>query len=185
MFDIGRYLPYNTLATVMRCDMRLNLHEIINIPGGTKPFGYDPDVSDINFESVKAVVTAPHAAGQIRNSAGVLVMNYEITADFVCQCARCLTEFEKHISITGEAVISDERQDEDNPDIYLLDGEVIDVDEIIITAFVLNMEQRFLCSEDCKGLCSTCGKDLNVAPCDCKAPLDPRLAVLGQLLENE
>lgn len=76
-------------------------------------------------------------------------------------------------------------QNEDNPDIFLLEGDYIDVDEVTVTAFVLNMEQRFLCSEDCKGLCDKCGKNLNEGPCDCKAETDPRLAVLGQLLEKE
>ena len=60
-----------------------------------------------------------------------------------------------------------------------------DVDEIIVTDFILNMDQRFLCSQDCKGLCEKCGADLNNGPCSCKLNTDPRFAVLGQLLENK
>ena len=65
-----------------------------------------------------------------------------------------------------------------------LDGEEADLDEILNAAFVLNMDSQLLCREDCKGLCSRCGKDLNEGPCGCKQEIDPRLAVLAQLLEK-
>ena len=34
-------------------------------------------------------------------------------------------------------------------------------------------------------IAAKCGADLNVGPCNCREEIDPRLAVLGQLLENE
>ena len=83
------------------------------------------------------------------------------------------------------AVIKDEETEEDSADTFYLDGNLADVDEIIVNAFVLGTEERFLCREDCKGLCPKCGADLNDGPCNCKAEIDPRLAVLGQLLEND
>ena len=165
--------------------MRLNLREIISVPGAAVDFSYAPDLSNMDFETVKAFTSPLTAVGQIKNIAGVLTLKADLSADLICVCARCLKEFPKHIALQTEAILADEAQDEDNPDIYILDGDYIDVDEVIVTAFVLNMEQRFLCSESCKGLCEKCGKDLNDGPCDCKAEPDPRLAVLGQLLEKE
>ena len=42
-----------------------------------------------------------------------------------------------------------------------------------------------LCRPDCRGLCPHCGCDLNIEQCDCKdEQLDPRLAVLGDLLKG-
>jgi uncharacterized protein len=92
--------------------------------------------------------------------------------------------FPKHLDLDLNAFLAEELQDEDSEDIYLLDGDYADIDEIAFTTLVLNMEQRFLCKEDCKGLCPKCGKNLNDGPCDCREDQDPRLAVLGQLLEN-
>ena len=165
--------------------MDLNLREIINIPGGVVPFELRLDLSDLSFESVREIKGPVTAKGQVSNNAGILTLQAEIQADIECICARCLTEFPKHISIQTEAGISEEETDRDNPDIYFLEGDSIYVDEVITTAFVLNMEQRFLCSENCKGLCDKCGKNLNDGPCNCKAEPDPRLAVLAQLLEKE
>ena len=49
---------------------------------------------------------------------------------------------------------------------------------------MLNLDSKLLCREDCKGLCSRCGKNLNLGPCDCRKEPDPRLAALAQLLER-
>jgi uncharacterized protein len=74
---------------------------------------------------------------------------------------------------------------EEDPEVFLLEGDFADVGEIITTEFILNMDQRLLCSEDCKGLCEKCGANLNEGPCACKSDTDPRLAALGQLLGND
>ena len=165
--------------------MRLNLREIAQVPGGQIPFRYEKDLSDLPFDSVAAFHGPLAGKGVVRNTAGVLVLTADVSVEAVCVCARCLAEFERQMPLHVEAVLADELQDEENPDIYLLDGDDIDVDEVILTAFVLNMEQRFLCREDCQGLCEKCGKNLNDGPCQCRAETDPRLAALQQLLENE
>lgn len=165
--------------------MLLNLREIINIPGGSVPFDYELGISDLKFECVKSMSKTLRVSGCVKNTAGILELNGKATGDMVCICARCLKEFERDIDLDIQAVLADELQDENNPDIFLLEGDYIDVDEVIITAFVLNMEQKILCSEDCKGLCEKCGKNLNDGPCDCKTEIDPRMAVLQQLLEKE
>ena len=54
-----------------------------------------------------------------------------------------------------------------------------------IRCFLLDMETKQLCSEDCKGLCPICGKDLNSGACNCAQPKDQRFAVLQQLLDND
>ena len=165
--------------------MLLDLHEIINIPGGSVPFEYEPDFSGLSFESVKAIRPGAKAAGRVENHAGMLVLTAELDVMLDCICARCLKEFERPVRQHVEAVLAADCESTDDPDIFPLDGDYIDVDEVVTTAFVLNMDQRFLCREDCKGLCEKCGKNLNDGPCECKAEIDPRLAVLGHLLEKE
>jgi uncharacterized protein len=82
-------------------------------------------------------------------------------------------------------VLSEEVQNEDNIDIVLLEDGKVDAGDLARTAFILEMDIQTLCSEDCKGLCSRCGADLNLGPCSCKKEADPRLAVLAKLLENK
>ena len=81
--------------------------------------------------------------------------------------------------------LASELQDEENPDYYLLEGDELDLDDVLESSFILNTDTLFLCREDCKGLCPRCGADLNDGPCGCKPEKDPRLAVLEQLLDDK
>ena len=72
----------------------------------------------------------------------------------------------------------------EDDDIILLDQGEVDVGELAYTAFILDMDTKHLCSEDCKGLCPGCGVNLNQAPCRCKKQADPRWAALEQLLNK-
>ena len=93
---------------------------------------------------------------------------------------------EQDFAVSLEAVLVTklENEDYDDPWTFELDGDQADLDDILTTAVVLNMDSKLLCSEDCKGLCPRCGADLNLGPCECKPEVDPRLAVLQQFLNK-
>ena len=55
---------------------------------------------------------------------------------------------------------------------------------ILYTCFVFDMDAKMLCKPDCAGLCDGCGANLNHEKCNCKKPVDPRWAVLEQLLDK-
>ena len=88
-------------------------------------------------------------------------------------------------SVDYACVLAEERQSDEDDDIVLLESDEVDVTELARDAFILDMDTKFLCSEDCKGLCPGCGADLNRESCRCKKAVDPRLAKLAQLLQND
>ena len=52
--------------------------------------------------------------------------------------------------------------------------------------FLMNVEGRYLCSEDCKGLCPQCGADLNVEECGCNNEnIDPRWSTLIDIMNKD
>ena len=163
--------------------MLLNLREIIGFPGRSAPFDYEPDLSGAVGGQVLAVGETK-ARGRVKNIAGVLDFQAEADAVLTCHCARCLRVFDYPVHRTVSATLAENITDPDDEN-FPLEGDFADLDEVIVTDFLLGIPQRILCSEDCKGLCEGCGSDLNNGPCSCAAPIDPRLAVLGQLLENE
>ncbi|HVS16206.1 MAG TPA: DUF177 domain-containing protein [Thermoanaerobaculia bacterium] len=80
----------------------------------------------------------------------------------------------------GEVVEELELKQEDL-DVVVV-GEELDTDPLVIEQIQLNVPMKPLCSESCRGLCPTCGGDLNRGACGCPAPEgDPRWAVLGAL----
>ena len=163
--------------------MRLNLREIIEIPGASLPFSCELDTGGLGFPSVKEYRGKPRAEGLVYNEAGVLHMKGTLKAAMRCICDRCGSEFDSEkLTQLGATIV--EKESEENPEFFPLDGDEIDLDEILSTLFILDMETKFLCSEDCRGLCSTCGKNLNLGPCGCRKQIDPRFAVLEQLLDK-
>ena len=163
--------------------MRLNLSSIIEIPGGSVPFDTELDTEGLDFPAIRAYLSKPHAVGRVVNEAGVLHVEGELTAKLLCVCDRCGAEFESTKVTPLHATIVDV-DDGENPELFLLEGTEVDLDEILVTNFVLDMETKFLCREDCKGLCMKCGKNLNLGPCGCGKEIDPRFAVLEQLLDK-
>jgi len=163
--------------------MLLDLREIIGVPGGKVSFDFEPDMSDAASGSVSRIKEPARAAGSVKNSAGVLTLSANVDAVCICVCARCLKEFEYPVHKLISANLTEGGEGE-NPDSYFLQGDKVDINEVVVTEFILDMDDTLLCSENCAGLCQGCGSDLNTQPCACKKEVDPRLAVLGQLLEN-
>ena len=163
--------------------MRLNLREIIEIPGGSVPFKCELETEGLDFPSIKEYISRPFAEGRVFNEAGILTLEGTLTAEMICYCDRCGAEFDSVKEMPLSVTIVEE-DTADNPELFLLEGDEIDLDEILSTCFVLDMETKFLCDEDCKGLCSSCGKNLNLGPCGCRKTIDPRFAVLEQLLDK-
>jgi uncharacterized protein len=122
----------------------------------------------------------------VRNTAGVLVMKGEITTCIHGICDRCAAEFDREMALPIDAVLVTELANEENEDewVFTLEGDSADLDDIVRTIFVLNMDSKLLCSDDCKGMCCRCGKNLNDGPCSCEKEIDPRLAALKQLLNK-
>ena len=163
--------------------MLLDLREIIGVPGSKVTFDYEPDLSKEVIGSIVRIKQPSRAAGSVTNSAGVLTFSAIVDALSVCVCARCLKEFEYPVHQQISVYLTEGGEDGDNSDSYLLQGDKLDADEIIITEFALELDQRYLCREDCAGLCEKCGANLNSGQCDCLIAIDPRFAVLEQLLD--
>lgn len=166
--------------------MRLNLKNIINVPGGVCPFSYELDLSDLEFGGAHPIDQPVLVTGQVRNMAGALVLEGTAATTLHLVCDRCAKPFAREKTVRLETLLAQELADERSDDeIVLLDGDEVDLDDVATTVFVLAMDSKNLCSEDCKGICPGCGVDLNVEACRCKPEVDPRLAVLAKLLEDK
>ena len=164
--------------------MLLDLREIIGVPGGRVTFDYEPDLSGAAMGSVVRIKQPSRAAGNVTNNAGVLTFSAIADAVCICVCARCLKEFEYTVHQRISAYLTEGRDNGEVPDGYFLQGDKVDADEIIITEFILDLDQRHLCREDCAGLCDYCGADLNNGLCACDREVYPQFAALRQLLDT-
>ena len=166
--------------------MLLGLSKIIDCPGASVPFSTSVDLSDLQYGESYPVSEPVLADGMVRNTAGVLVMTGNVRTTLHGVCDRCAQEYEEDISFPLDVVLVTELANEENEDewVFPLEGDSADLEDIVRTVFVLNMDPKLLCKSDCKGMCCRCGKNLNDGPCSCQKELDPRFAALRQLLEK-
>ena len=154
--------------------MRLDLRSILHVPGASLPFSFALDLSGLDFYGEHPFAGPVQVSGTVRNQADALVLEgtAETTLELVCD--RCLKPFCRDMRVPVDSLLAE-----------TLDNGTVDLDEVFTTALVLAMDSKHVCSEDCKGLCATCGADLNEGPCGCKPEIDPRFAALAQLLDKE
>ena len=166
--------------------MLLGLSKIIDCPGASVPFETSVDLSDLRYGTSYPVTEPVLASGVVRNTAGVLVMTGSIQTCIHGICDRCANPFDREINFPIDVVLVTELANEENEDewVFPLEGDSADLEDIVRTVFVLNLDSKLLCKDDCNGICCRCGKNLNDGPCNCQKELDPRFAALKQLLEK-
>ena len=164
--------------------MLLNVKPILHTPGKRLDFQFELDLSDMEFSGRYPISRPVAVSGEVRNTAGILELTLNARSTLDAVCGRCGKAFAQEKDVPFACMLAEELQNEENDEIVLLEDGMVDVGDLARTAFILDMDTKTLCSEDCKGLCPRCGADLNLGPCSCKKETDPRLAVLAKLLEK-
>ena len=104
-------------------------------------------------------------------------------------CSRCLepvlvscpVDYDEEIDMK----LSEEERIEALDESSFIQNKELDTDKLLHNEILINWPMRVLCKEDCKGICSRCGANLNQGSCDCDtADLDPRMAVISDIFKN-
>lgn len=168
--------------------MHLDLRDIIHAPGAHKEFGYVLDLSGVELFGEHPFNRPVNVSGAVRNMAGALELEGRAESVLDTRCDRCLKPLQVKLDVPVTTLLAESlanEEDRDSDEIVLLENGQADLDEIFSTACILSLDGKHLCSEDCKGLCPRCGRDLNEGPCGCKKELDPRFAALAKLLDTD
>lgn len=102
--------------------------------------------------------------GVLKKGDDFIEVNGKISLEYSTFCHLCGTEFSRCDEIEANEVYRREPTEDE----YLLTGDEIELDEMILDNLRLKLPVRFLCKEDCKGVCTRCGKNLNFEKCECK-----------------
>jgi len=166
--------------------MKLDLRTLVRESGAALPFSFQLDLTGLDWNGAKPVAAPVRVEGEVRSKAGALFLSAVLTASLSLVCDRCAKPFTRVKTVEYEALVSSELEDRENDEIiYLPPDGFLELDELLAQVFILNLDTKNLCSEDCKGLCPGCGANLNNEACRCKREADPRLAKLAELLERD
>ncbi len=164
--------------------MILDLEPIFNNEGMVRDFEYELDLSEQELNGSKPFASPVRISGHAGNYTGIVELH--ATADFTLEtaCDRCAKPISLPLATKIFHTLVTSLNDETNDELMLVNELRFDLDSLITEDIFLDLPSKFLCDEECKGICSKCGSDLNAGPCSCEKEVDPRLAALKQLLEN-
>ena len=165
--------------------MLFELKSVFLNVGEEKELSYQLDISDIDIDGAfpfKSPVTVTATAS---NRASLVTLALNCRFDYQRSCDRCGEQCTVEQNMAFAHKLAQTLVDECNDDYIETPDFTIELDEVVISDILLSLPQKFLCSDDCRGLCPKCGKNLNLGDCGCdKREIDPRLAILKQLMED-
>jgi uncharacterized protein len=133
---------------------------------------YLRDLSKIDFDFEMPL----QAEVKIRKANRLVFISGKVQTVLRLQCVRCLKEFSYPLSTTFELTLhpsieapSEEETElgSEEMELNFFEGGEIHLSEIACEQVFLEIPYQPLCQEGCKGLCSICGKDLNLSACEC------------------
>lgn len=157
------------------------------LQGGCERVALDEsfDFSGEALDGVFPFTTPVFVRGDIVNRAGIVTMQAAATGTMQFLCDRCAAPAERELLVPMEHILVSALQSDADADRYILvpDGK-LDLQQLTLEDIFLSLPSKLLCSDTCRGVCPTCGKNLNEGPCGCKKEVDPRLAALLDLFES-
>jgi uncharacterized protein len=101
-----------------------------------------------------------------------IVMNVNVRVNAEFECDRCTASFTRELNPVYKMVYiygsGDDLDDDANMKYIHPDADKIDISPEVRDFTLLSVPMKKLCSDECKGLCSNCGTDLNKSECSCE-----------------
>lgn len=120
--------------------------------------------------------TPLQSEAKIKKAGQSVLITGKVETTLRLQCIRCLKEFSYPLSSTFELTLHPSKEAPSEEEVELASDEMessffeggeIHLSEVACEQIFLEIPYQPICQEDCKGLCSICGKDLNLSPCGC------------------
>jgi uncharacterized protein len=169
--------------------------ELAGLDEGKGAFAHDYASDELVLEGNRLrLVIPPTVSGQIRQEGRRAHVRGRVAARIQLECDRCLkpvevpvdSEFKlEYVTLANYQAQQAVELTEDDLDLSVFDGEVLDIDELVTEEILLAVPDHVLCNESCKGICDRCGADRNTAACACETQqVDPRWAGLEELVNR-
>ena len=148
--------------------MKVSVHEASKRYGTSFPFSLSEALSPFLFGGRVLTFSEPASVeGTVTGDGKAFTVKGEGHVVFSGQCDRCLEQYTKPFSFSFEERFVREETDEES---YFYCGDELDIEQAFMDNMLLSMPMINLCREDCRGLCPTCGANLNHGTCRCVKP---------------
>lgn len=166
--------------------MIINLKKFFSGDDVSIDIDYSFSIKDVEVDGCFPFVSPVRVKGKLTAFAGSAELEAVLEYDFSMPCNRCmeqtLTKFSQKVSHNLVRTLNSE---EDSDSYIQVENELIDLDELLYSDIILELPVKYICKQDCKGLCPHCGVNLNKQSCHCSDnQTDPRLEILKKLIDN-
>ncbi|WP_139904532.1 YceD family protein [Clostridium thermarum] len=166
--------------------MYININDLSNKKNSSKEINVSlkPDMLFIGNSEIKTnkEIVFSGVTGRVDE---MFYLDGKLSGELILMCSRCLEDFIYPIDIEIHEKFSAVPNDEDESVIFI-DSDIINLTELIENNILMSLPIKKLCSEDCQGLCQSCGCNLNKKTCNCdNGNVDPRLEKLKELFFTE
>ncbi len=160
--------------------MLINVDNLIN--GESRDISFSENVKVPDDYSVNGDAFID-VSGNISNNEGKFHFCGKVLAKMNFNCDLCLRPFDTEIVFDIDEIFCKEADDES--DFWSFSDKVIDLEPAILSNILLNIPMKAVCSDDCKGLCSICGHNLNDGDCGCdRTYINPKFEKLKELFKE-
>ena len=163
--------------------MFIELDSLFNQGINSIRLDYKFDFSAEEIDGVFPFTTPVSLCGEIINTSGIVTVSAKISFSLETVCDRCAEDIKLDFNIPMEHELVSTLNNEETDEYILVEDMKLDIEQLTLEDIFLALPVKFLCKDDCKGICYKCGANLNEGLCECKKDIDPRLEALLGLLD--
>ena len=168
--------------------MLVNLSDVFSSEGKTVTVAAELEMTKFASRLGEFSILKKSSVTLILTNIGEGKARIEGNAEFVFQtsCDRCLTEVPTTLNLEFMREVASpdttldtsiEEGDSNEDELEFMEGYQLNVETFVYNEILLNWPMKILCKEDCEGICSVCGHNLNHGDCGCDRFVpDPRMA---------
>ncbi len=136
-------------------------------------------------------------SGSLSFSAPEFLLHAHLRYEQTVACDRCLKPVTSEVESDLDLVVSERRRGaqaeagehqlgESDLGWVEVTGGQLETGPLVAEQVALNVPMKPLCREECRGICPTCGRDLNEGSCACaESRVDPRWSALAALRDGD
>ncbi|MBQ2824683.1 MAG: DUF177 domain-containing protein [Clostridia bacterium] len=164
--------------------MILNLKDVFLNDGEKIKASFMVELKPISLDGIYPFDSDASVDATAENKLGFVSLTLDTSFVYSRPCDRCGKAMKKEQKFSfNHRLVAGLSDSEDDDYIEVPDFE-LELDDLVVSDILLDLPGKYLCSEDCKGLCPDCGCNLNDTECSCrKGNVDPRLEILKQLID--
>ena len=171
--------------------MQIHLSDISSSEGKQMKVTAEFEMDAITFQSGDFPILAKEPVELTITNIGDRKLEVELSGQITVgiPCDRCLKEVGVKIPLETkrklDMKLTEEERINDLDEKSYLTGMDLNVDRLVYLEVLMSWPMKVLCREDCKGICSQCGKDLNDGSCGCEeGPKDLRMAAISDIFSK-